>query len=71
MRHFLVFFFTTTVLASQPLRIEHLFNSPCLLKFGYFTFDSLYMFLGRALMWLPFRSNGWIDIQMMTNKIWI
>ena len=56
---------------SQPLRIKHLFNSPCLLKFGYFILDNLYMFLGQAPKWLPFWSNGWIDIQMITNEIWI
>ena len=29
----------------QPLRVKYLFYSPCLFKFGYFTLDSLYMFL--------------------------
>ena len=54
---------------SQPLRVKHLFNSFCLLKFGHFTLDSFYMFLGRVPRWLPFWSNGWIHIQMMTNKL--
>ena len=55
----------------QSLRVKHLFNSPCLLKFGHFTLDSFYMFLGRASRWLPFWSNGRIHIQVMTNKLWI
>ena len=41
----------------QSLRIKHLFNSPCLFKFGYLTFDNLYMFLRGAPRWLPFWSN--------------
>ena len=30
---------------SQPLRIKHLFDSPCLLEFCYLIFDSLCMLL--------------------------
>ena len=56
---------------SQPLKIKHLFDSPCLLEFCYLILDSLYMFFRRMLRWLSSRSDGWINIQMMTNEIWI
>ena len=56
---------------SQPLRIKYLFDSPCLLEFCYLIFDSLYMFLGRTPRWLSSRNDGRINIQMMTNEIWI
>ena len=56
---------------SQPLRVKHLFNSPCLFKFCYLIFDSLCMLLGRTPRWLSFQSDGRINIQMMTNEIWI
>ena len=53
---------------SQSLTIKHLSNSLCLLKFGYFTLNSLYMFLGRASRWLPFWSNGWTEIKNDDDK---
>ena len=56
---------------SQPLRIKHLFESPCLLEFCYLILDSLYMLLGRTPRWLSSRSDGRINIQMITNEIWI
>ena len=56
---------------SQPLRIKYLFDSPYLLEFCYLILDNLYMYLGRTPRWLPPRSDGRINIQMMTNKIWI
>ena len=55
----------------QPLKIKNLFDSPCLLEFCYLILDSLYKFPGWMLRWLFFRSETWIDIQMMTNETWI
>ena len=56
---------------SQPLRIKHLFDSPCLLEFCYLILDNFYMFPGWTPRWLSSRNDGWINIQMMTNEIWI
>ena len=56
---------------SQLLRIKHLFDSPCLLEFCYLIFDNLCMLLGWTPRWLSSRNDGWINIQMMTNKVWI
>ena len=56
---------------SQPLEIKHLFDSPCLLEFCYLIFNSLCMLLGWTSRWLSSRSDGGINIQMMTNEIWI
>ena len=56
---------------SQPLRIKHIFDSPCLLEFCDLILDNLYMFLKWTPRWLYSQSNGWINIQMMTNEIWI
>ena len=56
---------------SQPFRIENFLDSPCLLKFRHFLFDNLRMIFRRAPRRLFFGGDRWIDIQMVTNEIWI
>ena len=55
---------------SQPLWVKYLFNSPCLFELCYLIFDNLYVFLRRTPRWLSFRSDGGINIEMMTNEVW-
>ena len=55
----------------QPLKIKHLFYCSCLLKFGYFLFNNIGMFFGRAPRQLLLRGDTWLNVQMMTNEIWI
>ena len=56
---------------SQSLRIKHLFDSPYLLEFCYLIFDGFCILLGWTPRWLSSRSDGGINIQMMTNEVWI
>ena len=56
---------------SQPLRVKNLFNSPCLFELCYLIFYSLYVFFKRMPSWLSFWNDGRINIQMMTNEVWI
>ena len=52
----------------QPLKVEHLFNSPSLLNFHHLVFDSIRMIFREAPRWLFSRDDRWIDVQMMTDE---
>ena len=53
---------------SQPFKVEHLFNSPDLLKLHHFIFDGIRMILGGAPSWLFLGGNRWFNVQMMANE---
>ena len=46
----------------QPLRVEDLFNSPCFFELRNFIPNNVGMFFLRALGWLLFGNDGWVNV---------
>ena len=55
----------------QPFRVKHFFNSLNLLKLHHLVFDGIRMILRQASRWLLSRDDKRVDVQMMTNEVWI
>ena len=53
----------------QPLRVKNFLDSPCSLKFSHIVLNSFIMVFGWAPGWLLSRSDWWVDIQVMADKI--
>ena len=55
----------------QPFTVEHLFYNSHLFKLDHLFFDSLGMFFRGTSQWLFLRGNRGVNVQMVTNEVWI
>ena len=53
----------------QPFEVKDLIDNPCLFKLHHLFPDSVCMFFGWVLRRLLLGNDGWVNVQMMANKI--
>ena len=55
----------------QPFGVKHLFYGSYSFKFDHLFLDSLRMLFKGMPRWLFPRGNHWVNVQMVTNEVWI